>query len=123
MTWLAIALGGALGALSRYSLIQWLPPISTGFPWATFVANILGAVLIGISYVLIVEKGIIPLAWRPLVMVGFLGALTTFSTFSLDAYLLWQMGQGINAVVYVMASVLGCIACTTVTVLTLQKLV
>ena len=88
--WLAVALGGAIGAVSRHGLAHLFPPSIDSFPWATWSANIIGSVLIGICYVLIVEKGLLADHWRPLLMVGFLGALTTFSTFSLDVVILWQ---------------------------------
>lgn len=107
MTWLAVALGGAMGAMCRYAITTYgLPMTPGGFPWATLVANVVGSTIMGILYVLIMEKGMIPMAYRPLLMVGFLGALTTFSTFSLDAWLLWQVGQTVTALIYVVSSVL-----------------
>lgn len=109
MTWLAVALGGALGALARYTIsTYWLTPSSGVFPWGTFTANVLGAALMGICYVLIVEKGVLSSELRPLFMVGFLGALTTFSTFSLDTWLLWQQGQSLLAMLYSVGSLVLC---------------
>jgi CrcB protein len=110
MQWFAVAIGGAIGAMSRYGLSCLIPPVN-GFPWATMIANILGSILIGICYVLIVDKGLVSEQWRPLVMVGFLGALTTFSTFALDAILIWQNGQLYTSLVYVVSSVFACILC------------
>lgn len=113
MQWLAVAIGGALGAMSRYGLNLWFATAATSganFPWATLTANIAGSMLIGIAYVLIVDKGIVAEAWRPLLMVGFLGALTTFSTFALDALLLWQQQQWYYALIYLFLSVFGCLA-------------
>ena len=85
---LTIALGGALGALSRY----WMISVLGGgrFPWGTFTVNVLGSCLIGVMYVLISEKAVLSDQWRSLLMVGYLGAFTTFSSFSLDALLLLQ---------------------------------
>ena len=122
MSWLAVAIGGAIGAVSRYGLTQLFPAGINGFPWSTWIANILGSICIGICYVLIVEKGLIAEQWRPLVMVGFLGALTTFSTFSLDAVLLWQNQQGGWALVYLLSSVIGCVLCTLSSIWLTQKL-
>jgi CrcB protein len=122
MQWLAVAIGGAIGALSRYGLSCLLPPVN-GFPWATLFANIIGSILIGVCYVVIVEKGLIAEEWRPLLMVGFLGALTTFSTFALDAILMWQAGQSYLSIVYVVVSVLGCIAGAVASIYWVERLI
>ncbi|MGH1485923.1 MAG: fluoride efflux transporter CrcB [Cellvibrionaceae bacterium] len=123
MLWLAVALGGALGAMSRYGLTQLLPPAAlNGFPWATWTANIIGSALIGLFYVLIIEKGVINEQWRPLLMVGFLGALTTFSTFALDSILLWQNNQWFYGLLYILSSVIGCLLCAAGSMWLAQKL-
>lgn len=108
MTWLAVALGGALGAIARYGLFVWLSPPAGKFPTATYVANIGGCFLAGLLYVLLTQT-IIQQAWRPLLAVGFLGAFTTFSTFSLEALLLWQNQFTIVAILYVAATLVGCL--------------
>lgn len=109
MVWLAVAIGGALGALGRYGLMQIMPSAVGSFPWAIWCANIIGSAAIGLLYVLIVEKGIIAAEWRPLLIVGFLGALTTFSSFALDGVLLWQSGHLMTALAYIVSSVLACL--------------
>ncbi len=121
MTWLVVALGGALGAMSRYGLIQLLPQTAPHFPWAIWSANLIGSSLIGLIYVLIMEKGIMPVEWRPFLAVGFLGALTTFSTFALDGILLWQNGQWILALTYVVSTVIGCLVCAVAAMLLAQR--
>ncbi|MDC9719855.1 MAG: fluoride efflux transporter CrcB [Gammaproteobacteria bacterium] len=91
---IAIACGGAIGALGRFGLHQWLTPLYNGrFPLAIFVANSIGSLCLGLVYVLIVEKGLLPEAWRPFLVVGLLGAFTTFSTFSLDTLRLIEQGD------------------------------
>ena len=119
LQWLAVALGGALGAMARFAVNGLLAPtverLPAGgfamgaFPIGTLSVNVLGSVLIGVAYVLLVEKALLPPQWRDFLMVGFLGAFTTFSTFSLDALALWQNGQLPLAVAYVVLSLLLCL--------------
>ena len=117
MHWLSIALGGALGAIGRYWVSSYLLPVSAfKFPYATFSANVIGSLLMGILYVLIVERGGMPDQARSLLMVGFLGAFTTFSTFSLDAISLWQNGGHFLAWIYVISTVFACLLAIIVTV-------
>lgn len=107
---LSIAIGGALGAVSRYWAMHYIAQVFPGrFPWGTFAVNALGSLLIGIFYVLVAEKITLTEQWRAIVLVGYLGAFTTFSTFSLDALLLIQDGHIIQATLYVFASVVICI--------------
>ena len=109
-TYLAIAFGGALGALSRYWLTVSIERLnSTGFPLGTFVVNLLGSFLIGLLYIILAEKLSVADQWRPVIITGFLGAMTTFSTFSLDALLLFQQGHYNTALFYVLSSVMICI--------------
>ena len=110
MHWLSIAIGGAMGAMGRYWVSSCLLPIgSYKFPFATFYVNVAGSLLMGILYVLIVERGGLPEQARHLLMVGFLGAFTTFSTFSLDAISLWQNGGQTMALIYVISTVFSCL--------------
>ena len=108
MMWLAIALGGALGAVARYGIFLSLTPHPGKFPIATFAVNVCGCFLAGVLYVLITHAAISQ-AWRPLLAVGFLGAFTTFSTFSLEAFLLWQNQFPGVAFSYVVATLLCCL--------------
>ena len=71
--------------------------------------NLLGSFAIGILYVLITEKLVIHPDWRQVLIIGFLGAFTTFSTFSLDAVLLWENGSAGLALLYVIGSVVCCV--------------
>ena len=114
MNWLAVALGGSLGAMSRYGLALVLPHAPGRFPWATFSVNVLGSLLLAVAFVWIVEKSALPLIWRHLIMVGFLGAFTTFSTFSMESLALLHSGQIKLAVMYIVSSVVMCIAAAAV---------
>ena len=81
---MAVALGGALGALGRYGVNGLVYPVmGDRFPLGTLVVNVAGSMIMGVLYVLIIEKAALPAELRNLLMVGFLGAFTTFSTFLL----------------------------------------
>jgi len=108
--------------ISRYALTLLIPVSSSGFPWAIWFANVLGSILIALFYVLIVEKAVLAEQWRFFIIVGFLGALTTFSSFTLDGLLLWQNGEVIIALVYIISTVVACLVCAGLTVGILQRL-
>lgn len=103
---LAVAAGGAFGAVGRYLVMgqaaQWF---GTGFPAGTLVVNVIGSFILGV----LVE--VMALVWSPsqevraLLVVGMLGAFTTFSTFSLDVALHFERGELAVVAVYVVASV------------------
>jgi CrcB protein len=113
MTYLAIALGGAIGALSRFGLMNLVASmLGNRLPWGTLLVNISGSLLIGILFVLVSEKMLLSADARALLIVGFLGAFTTFSTFSLDTILLIQQGWLAQAMAYMLASVMICVLAT-----------
>ena len=114
---MAVGLGGALGAMLRAAISLWAVQrfealVPTAALLGTLIANALGALIIGVLFVAITEKGLIAESWRPLLVVGFLGALTTFSTFSLEAVGLLQQGEWLTAMVYVLGSVIICLFLT-----------
>jgi len=109
MQWLVVALGGSLGAVSRYALALLLPYTPGKFPLSTFVVNITGSFLIGVFFVVIIEKAALPIVWRQALMVGLLGAFTTFSTFSMESFQLLHTGHWKTAVFYVTFSVVACV--------------
>ncbi|MBN1554974.1 MAG: fluoride efflux transporter CrcB [Phycisphaerae bacterium] len=100
-----IALGGALGATARYGLTEgvqkWLGP---GFAWGTLSVNLLGCFGIGFLFHGIASIGTLPHEVRFLAVVGFLGAFTTFSTFSLEVVNFLRDGQYATAAGYVLLS-------------------
>ncbi len=108
--YIAIAFGGALGAVSRFWLHGAVQRFNdSGFPLGTFAVNVLGSFLIGVFFVVLAEKAELSEAWRPVVLVGFLGAMTTFSTFSLEALLLLEQGHYNTALFYIVSSVALCL--------------
>ena len=110
MQWLAVALGGALGSMARYALSTWVFQVSSHkFPYATLTVNVLGSFVMGILFVVIVERAALPQEMRSLLMIGFIGAFTTFSTFSLDTLGLWQNGHLFMALIYTLATVILCL--------------
>ncbi|HSC68804.1 MAG TPA: fluoride efflux transporter CrcB [Cellvibrio sp.] len=106
MQWLAIAIGGALGSILRFAAVGYLTPLlNYRFPIGTFVVNLSGSFLIGVAYVLLVERTTFSVEWRLFFITGVLGGFTTFSAFSLEILQLGQEGHVINAFVYASASV------------------
>ncbi len=106
-TILVISLGGALGALTRYSLGVWISnKWSQGFPMHTFLINITGAFLLGFMHVLFVERFNVSPLWRLGIGVGFLGAFTTFSTFGFEVISLLEHGSYVTAGLYTLLSIL-----------------
>ena len=105
-----VAFGGAFGAISRYWLnLLAVSLLGPGFPYGTLLVNVLGSLAIGVVYAL-VEHGIIAsMPWRALIGVGFLGALTTFSTFSMDTLTLLHSGAFGQALANVLLNVLLCL--------------
>lgn len=105
-----IALGGALGAITRFLLGEWVTSIAgEQFPWGILLVNAVGSFLIGILFVILVEQTQGPSFWRPLLMVGFLGAFTTFSTFSLQTLALIEVGRWLAAAGYAFGSLFLCL--------------
>jgi len=103
----AIALGGALGSVARHGMTVYFDQLlGRDFPYGIFIANIVGSAAIGVLFVLILERGLLSEVWRSLLMVGFLGAFTTFSTFSLQTIGLLQEGRLFAATIYTIGSVL-----------------
>ena len=107
MNFMFVGLGGALGAIGRYAIS--MIPIKTEFPFLTLITNILGAVLIGFISGLVSAKQDVSqntvLFWKT----GVCGGFTTFSTFSLEAYELFEKGSNILGLVYAVVSVVSCI--------------
>ena len=108
--YIAIAVGGSLGAVSRYwvssTTYQWL---GQGFPYGTLMVNLLGSLLMGFLSVLLVHRFHVSDEIRFGLLAGFLGSFTTFSTFAMDTLHLVGSEALVKALVYVLLSVLFCI--------------
>ncbi len=106
MQWLMIAIGGALGSMARFAAVGYLTPmLNYRFPIGTFIVNILGSLLIGVAYVVLVEKAVLPNEWRLFFITGILGGFTTFSAFSLEMLQMWQEGHVLISIFYATSSV------------------
>lgn len=110
MYYLSVAAGGALGAVGRVWLMTAAERLLPArFPFGTLTVNILGSLLMGVCFVVFMERGALDDAWRPVLVAGFLAAFTTFSTFSLDALRLLENGLFWQAAAYVPGTVLLCL--------------
>ena len=92
MSWLAVGLGAACGAWLRWGFSTWLNAYHEALPYGTLIANLVGGYLIGIAVAFFEHYPALPIEWRLLVVTGFLGGLTTFSTFSAESMILLQRG-------------------------------
>lgn len=99
-----IALGGAVGATTRFLVDTWIAQRAGGaFPWGTLVINLSGSLVLGFLFALAIERGVLPASVRGPVLIGFLGAYTTFSTLMLESWRLIEDG----AVVLGLANLIG----------------
>jgi len=108
---LAIAAGGAVGASLRWLLAGAVQRATSGgaFPWGTFAVNALGSFLLGFLFVYLIERSTIGELWRLAITIGFLGAFTTFSTYSLESVRLMQQGVFVLAAANVLGQVFVCL--------------
>jgi CrcB protein len=110
----AVGLGAALGALLRWQMAVWLNGLWPALPPGTLLANVLGGFLIGLALALFTQHPEWPATWRLFVVTGFLGGLTTFSTFSAEVVGLLHAGRwaaaGLAAGVHLAGSVAATVA-------------
>jgi CrcB protein len=106
---LLIFVGGGFGSLARYAISKWLNPPVGGFPWGTLTANVLACLVLGIIAALISQKSGISKELQALVLIGFCGGFSTFSTFSIETLRMIQNGQWMMAIAYVTASLITCL--------------
>src|SRR6185436_4475300 len=111
MSYLLVFVGGGLGASLRH-LVNLICARCIGieFPWGTFIINITGSTVMGLIAGYLAFKGEASQPWRLFLMTGILGGYTTFSAYSLDAALLYERGEFVLALLYVLGSVVLSIA-------------
>ncbi len=107
---LLVGLGGGFGSIARYlvgnATMRWVAPHNAvGFPWGTLLVNVLGCAVIGVLAVAIERLTSLNTELRLLLITGFLGGFTTFSSFGLDTWALMRKGEWLYASAYVSASV------------------
>ncbi len=119
----AIAAGGAIGALLRFwmsnGIYAWL---GRAFPYGTLAVNVLGSLLMGFLYILMIERLAIGAEWRAFALIGLLGAFTTFSTFSIETLNLIEQADYAKAGLNMLLSVLACVSAAFVGVLLARQL-
>ena len=109
MSWLAVGLGAAIGAWLRWCLGMWLNNIHQHIPLGTLVANLGGGFIIGMATSFFFWHNNLSPEWRLFIITGFLGGLTTFSTFSAETVLMLQRGEYVWASIQILLHVAGSI--------------
>ena len=110
---LAMAIGGAIGSILRFLLSEHIQKLSTsGFPFGILLVNVLGSFLVGLLATLFIERLHLNDMWRALVLIGFLGGFTTFSSFSIDAVNLLLQGFQWQGIIYIFSTMLFCLLAT-----------
>jgi CrcB protein len=107
-----ISVGAALGAVSRWFLALGLNTVWAAMPLGTLAANLVGGYLVGLASSFFAANGNLPIEFRLLVVTGFLGGLTTFSTFSAEVVEILQSGAYVRAFLTIGLHLLGSLALT-----------
>ena len=108
MSYLAVFIGGGLGSLIRWRFSDWIPSTG-GFPWATFSANLAASIVLALAALYFTKKPESPAPFALLIMTGFCGGFSTFSTFSLETFRMLDAGQWLMALAYTLGSVGVCV--------------
>ena len=104
---LLIAVGGGSGAVCRHLIsLVGLRLMGSGFPWGTLCANVLGSLMMGLFIEVLAQRLNASSELRYLIATGFLGGFTTFSSFSLDVAVLWERGEPVTTILYVLLSLI-----------------
>ena len=120
---LFIAAGGALGAVMRFMVSNAVYSVAgRDFPYGTLAVNVLGSLLMGALYVLLVERLTDAIEWRAFLLIGVLGAFTTFSTFSMETVALLEGGEPFRALMNILLSVTDFVLARGVAVVAVRQL-
>ena len=107
---LAVAVGGAAGAYCRYAIGRWATAgLGKRFPYGTLIANVLGWFIMGLTAAALAKGYLAAVPWHDLIAEGFLGALTTFSTFSMDTFKAMYNGEISKGVINLVVSLVLCL--------------
>ncbi|MEJ2213126.1 MAG: fluoride efflux transporter CrcB [Gammaproteobacteria bacterium] len=110
---IAIAAGGAMGAVARFGVSTGVyAMMGRSFPYGTLAVNVIGSLLMGLLYVMLIERLSLSPEFRAILLIGFLGSFTTFSTFSMETLSLIEQAQLLKAAVNIVASVALCLLAT-----------
>lgn len=119
----AIAGGGAIGALLRFWISNGVYGVmGRDFPYGTLAVNVIGSFAMGVGFIFLVERAALAPEWRAFLLVGLLGALTTFSTFSIETLNLIESGALTKATINMVGSVVVCVSAVWAGVLLARQL-
>lgn len=122
LTILIVAFGGALGSIARFQITNGFNSLlGNQFPYAVLTVNVVGSCIMGALIAAINSSILISPYWRPLIAVGFLGALTTFSSFSMDTLTLFIQGEWVKAALNIVLNVVLCLLAVTLGYILLNK--
>jgi CrcB protein len=116
-----VFVGGGIGAVLRFVLSLWLNPLNTALPLGTLAANLAGGLMVGLFSAYFTQHTELPVEWRLLAITGFLGGLTTFSTFSLEVVSMLQRQQYAHALGTAALHLLGSLTLTALGFVIAQK--
>ena len=119
----AVACGGAIGAVGRYFISSYFQTVAGDtFPWGTLTVNVLGCAILGCLFTVFTSFWSPTQEIRAFLTVGMMGALTTFSAFSLEVVLMIERAQWVLAVSYIIASVILCVGVLLLSMLGMRAL-
>ena len=110
-TYFWVFIGGGLGSICRYGISVWISRYEVDFPWATLMANGLACIILGILTGLTLDQQLPQVNLRLMLMTGFCGGFSTFSTFSNETFLLMESGQFFYAILNILLSLSVCLFC------------